>query len=461
MAIALPAYVTGEIAFVGVKLPPYATGEIASVGVKLPPYGSGELTRYGVTLPPYYSAESGPTVLTVTPAGGMLVGGSANIMGDPVIPTGGMLVSGAAPVTFTIVQIFEMIGRGGVLVGGSAPSSFNWTNFSPSGGMKVGGSAVVVFGSVLMATSGGMKIGGGAPEAFFNVYDLSIERVPSGGMRVAGAAVVSEAIAFVPSGGMLAAGSAIVLEVIPVKPTGGMLVGGSADVQLVSVVTPSGGALIGGAAPVVSVFVERPKGGVLIGGSAVVLDFQAVFFPTGGMAVGGTALAYSVPAGIVLTPENPYNNDFPGWAMNLETNAPSRYARLAANSMTPFMGKTFVTNAGGLYILDAADDAGQPIRAAVELAQTDYGSENDKRIPDVFIAIRTTGKMRLAVQTNLSRRLHYAITRDDGVMTSNRVKLGQGLRGRYWTFGITNVNGADFEFEAMSFTPAMLKRHGR
>lgn len=162
----------------------------------------------------------------------------------------------------------------------------------------------------------------------------------------------------------------------------------------------------------------------------------------------------------VSTPENPYNTPFPSWAINYETNAPSRYDSLPANSMCIFNGKTYMACAAGIYEIGADTDAGRPIHASATVAQTNFGSTKNKRIPYVYVGMRSTGAMQLKAIANNQSDRYYALNAIGGAVRGSRADLGKGLEGQYWQFRVDNVNGADFELDSIEFKPAVLSRHG-
>lgn len=394
--------------------------------VKLPTFVSdGSLVIPDMHLPAYAMAVRAtgflPTYLTGTiyfamvPTGGMKMGGGADIFGDPVVPSGGMKMGGTA-----LVDV----------------------NPAPTGGMKMGGSAVV--SSVIV-----------------NIYDINaLDAEPEGGMQMGGVAIIAENITYVPTGGMLKGGSAIVQEHIPCIPTGGMLMSGIADVVSAFVVLPTGGMVMGGIATPTLRYVELPTGGMMIGGAAVVNSRVSLHAPSGGMVMGGAALAYMVPSNIVTTTENPYGNAFPGWAINFETHAPSRYMGLPAKGITQFGGRTFVANDGGLYEISADNDAGQPIRASIEFPTTDFQDSREKRMEVAYIGVKVTGRMVLKVKVNGKDPQYYSIIPSGNNPKGTRVKIGKGLVGRYWGERLDNVDGSDFELESVEFNPYSGQRHG-
>ena len=162
----------------------------------------------------------------------------------------------------------------------------------------------------------------------------------------------------------------------------------------------------------------------------------------------------------VSTPENPYNTPFPAWAINYETNAPSRYDSLPANSMCLFNGKTYMACAAGIYEIGADDDTGRPIHASVTVAQTNFGSTKNKRIPYIYVGMRASGAMQLKAIANNQSDRYYALNAIGGAVRGSRADLGKGLEGQYWQFRVDNVNGSDFELDSIEFKPVVLSRHG-
>ena len=162
----------------------------------------------------------------------------------------------------------------------------------------------------------------------------------------------------------------------------------------------------------------------------------------------------------VSTPENPYATPFPAWAINYETNAPSRYDSLPANSFCNFNGKTYMACAAGIYEIGADNDAGRPIHASATVAQTNFSNTHDKRIAYVYVGIRSTGAMQLKAIANNQSDRYYALNSIGGAVRGSRADLGKGLTGQYWQFRVDNVNGADFELDTIEFKPTILSRHG-
>lgn len=412
MAIALPVYVADGTLSTP-RLPAYALDGTFVVGnIHLPQWTFGFRTLFVVP-----TVLMSPAYLNLTPTGGVKVGGYASIVGDPMVPQGGVLVGGTSPVT-------------------------HWIAVAPTGGVKVGGSAVV-------------------SATIVNIYDIEVtDLMPRGGVEVGGGADIDELINHIPLGGVLVGGAGVVQEAINYIPAGGVRVGGSSPESSVASFIPTGGVIVSGASAIVVKYNETPFGGVLVGGAASVTMRVSLHVPSGGVQVGGSAVAYAIKSNSVVTTENPYADDFPGWSVNYDNGAASRYLGLPANSMTQFAGRTFVANAGGIYEVGADDDAGQEIRAAIEFPTTDYQDAHEKRAEVAYVGVKTQGRMRLKVKTNRQAPKYYVLMPNSTTPKGTRVPLGKGLLGRYWTYRLENIDGSDFDLESVEFNPVSQQRHG-
>lgn len=395
-----------------IALPVYETTAEAPASLALPPYALDASAPASLALPTWLLTEKIPSALTVTPSGGVVIEGGADIMADPWFPSGGVTAGGESTVSAVSVLLFEFYAYGGVQLSGAATVATAWSEFVPSGGASVGGAAAV--------------------------SDYYSTHIPSGGIQVGGVANIQHTA----SGGVLAGGAATVIAIYPLMHV------------------PAGGVVLGGAAVIAGAGVVTGAGGVVAGGAAVVGEYFPMYVPSGGVELGGAAIAFALPAGSVSTPENPYAEAYPGWAVNLDTGAPSRYMGLPATSMFQHAGKTYVTNAAGVYELTGGSDAGQPIRAAVTLPRSDFSDGHEKRVPWVYVGARTAGPLVLKVITDSPSVRYYAVTSGGASMQGYRVQIGKGLKSRYWQFRLENKAGADFDLDSIEILPNVLRQRG-
>lgn len=155
------------------------------------------------------------------------------------------------------------------------------------------------------------------------------------------------------------------------------------------------------------------------------------------------------------------SDEYVGWVLN--EGAASEYRNYPFNGFAAFDGKYYGTAADGLYLLEGDDDQGVPIEASIKTALMDFGTGVLKRIPDVYVAFVGSDKLVLKVITPGQRgeqvETIYTSTVPEGAALHNgRIRIGQGLKSRYWQFELTNVDGADFEIDELAWRPMTLDR---
>lgn len=172
------------------------------------------------------------------------------------------------------------------------------------------------------------------------------------------------------------------------------------------------------------------------------------------------SVARQINVGDVVTPENPYSDPQEAWGINYETNAPYRFYRFPANAMCRFKGKTYVSNFAGVYEVTGETDNGQKINSQVTLPKSNFGDSRNKRIPEVYLGVRSTGKMQLKVVANSDAARYYALNTGSDYVRGSRATVGKGLEANYWQLAVANIDGAPFALDSLEFSPVLLKRHG-
>jgi hypothetical protein len=414
MAFTLPSISLEADALEGLTIPQLVLDASELTGVTLPTLilDASTLTT-GINLPPIYLTEDAPSTLTYVASGGVVLSGGADIVGEPYAATGGVRVGGEADVDATSVSISEFYPRGGARATGAAAVVFDFVEFKPSGGVRVSGAAANTMKTPLHTPSGGVQVSGEAKDPL-------------------------------------------------VVMTGGVSVSGEADVVSIQilVVTPSGGVQVSGGATAASALLITPSGGVQASGAAAVLSKSPVHVPEGGVELSGAAVSVFIPSGYVITPENPLVDVFTGWAINYMTSAASRYEDLPITSMCRFKGKTYATTAAGIYEYGADDDAGQPIKASITIAKSDFGQKFNKRVPYVYLGYKSDSNMRVSIVTNEQTASYYDLQMPEAGSRGARAKTGRGLEGLYWSFRVDNKDGAFFELDTLKIEYTLLRKMG-
>lgn len=151
------------------------------------------------------------------------------------------------------------------------------------------------------------------------------------------------------------------------------------------------------------------------------------------------------------------------WAMNLEGSMPvSQYENFDFNSFAEVGGEYFAANEEGIFRLGADSDAGAPIDAAVGSMLLDLGTSRQKRVQAAYIGYTASGRVVLKVRSEDDGQVvedwFEAQQQTAAAPRNQMVRIGRGLRSRYWQFELVNVDGADFELDSFEMYPIPLNR---
>ena len=135
------------------------------------------------------------------------------------------------------------------------------------------------------------------------------------------------------------------------------------------------------------------------------------------------------------------------WTANTDTFGMSRYTDYPLRSLAVVGGRLVGLTDAALYTLDGDTDDGAPIAASITDARRDFGTDKLKQIGELYVGGQSDGDITLSVETTSvkgdTEQNDYDFTaRELGAVRNTRVKLGRGLRSRYWRFTLSNSGGA-------------------
>lgn len=152
-------------------------------------------------------------------------------------------------------------------------------------------------------------------------------------------------------------------------------------------------------------------------------------------------------------------------AVNAVTAAVTRYANYPFNSMARVNTDYVGAADDGLYLLEGDTDDGDPIAAGMKTGLMDFGSADLKRVPNVYAGLTRAGRLVLKVVTasradEAPKERWYALKQNlrGGDVVGGRFELGRGIKSRYWQFEVINVDGDDFELDALDIDLVRLSR---
>ncbi len=146
------------------------------------------------------------------------------------------------------------------------------------------------------------------------------------------------------------------------------------------------------------------------------------------------------------------------WALNAATAGTTRYENYNFNSFAKIGAKFYGMKADGLYELAGADDAGQAIRARINLGNSSFGTSLQKSMSEAYVGVASTGAIVVKVVANDETYYYTARGRSD-VMQTQRVDFGRGFKATFFELEIQNdPAGGAFDLASIEFTPVPLKR---
>lgn len=140
-----------------------------------------------------------------------------------------------------------------------------------------------------------------------------------------------------------------------------------------------------------------------------------------------------------------------GWCVNLENKAATQYTWGIASA-----SGRYGTRADGIYSMDGEDDAGEPIESLVGLGRQDFGAEEIKRLPAVYVGAICEQPLQLRVVCDGPGGMMdygYSARTSSDSLRNHRIDPGKGLVANWFDLSLSNITGADFSIASIAFAP--------
>ena len=149
-----------------------------------------------------------------------------------------------------------------------------------------------------------------------------------------------------------------------------------------------------------------------------------------------------------------------GLVMNMSHFAVTDYVGYDFNSLAYFNGKFLGGSNQGIFAFGGNGDNGQKINTRAKIPVLDSYRDVLQRARDAWLTCRSDGQMMLVLQ--LGEEDYYDdIFERTGKAHEDRCKLPKGIKERFLSFEIRNVDGSDFDFNNLRFTVDAVQRRRR
>lgn len=138
-----------------------------------------------------------------------------------------------------------------------------------------------------------------------------------------------------------------------------------------------------------------------------------------------------------------------GWCLNVERMAATRYTNAEFTSLNGDYG----TKADGLYQLAGTDDNGVDIDWRIDLGKQDFGAENKKHLPAVYVGAASGEPLVLIVTLPDGAEYEYPARSCSDTIEIHRIDPGKGLRENWYGLALKNERGSSVTLASVSFAP--------
>lgn len=144
------------------------------------------------------------------------------------------------------------------------------------------------------------------------------------------------------------------------------------------------------------------------------------------------------------------------WALHMDAMGSTRYEGYNFNSFATIGGVTYGAAEGGVYRLDGDDDDGAAIQSLVDFGSLNFGTNNRKALPYVYVGMASGGETVLKVESD-GKTYFYEVRDSTDGMKTHRFELGRGLRSTFYGLALIS-EGPAFDLHNIEFHPVELTR---
>jgi len=152
------------------------------------------------------------------------------------------------------------------------------------------------------------------------------------------------------------------------------------------------------------------------------------------------------------------DEEYLAYVVNTQSLGVSEYENYNFNSFS----YPYAASSDGIYEIDnSGTDDGAHINASIKTGLLDFGTSLKKQVPYAYLGITETGRVlfkTVSNNTGVKKERWYEVNSYTDVMDTTRVRMGKGVKAKYWQFEISNTEGEDLSLESMEVLPVVLKR---
>lgn len=150
-----------------------------------------------------------------------------------------------------------------------------------------------------------------------------------------------------------------------------------------------------------------------------------------------------------------------GVVINTKNMSVTEYEGFEFNSLASVGNVSLAANENGIHVLRGSRMSGGPVDSRILSGLMDFGKDVLTVPKDVWLSMRADGQLTLTVRTEEGEEYSYPVPGLKDALHEERVKLGRGLKGRFFDFALENIEGADFDLSKIAIMVDTLRDRKR
>lgn len=165
------------------------------------------------------------------------------------------------------------------------------------------------------------------------------------------------------------------------------------------------------------------------------------------------SLLQAISEDIYFVTEGKGGNTFTGFAFNPINSAVTQYNNYSFYGSAEFDGDWWLVNEDGLFKVDGKLDESSFIHSTIKTATLSFGTSNFKDVREVLLGINNDSEVIIGVSIDDWGTVYYSMKNKTHGLSTQRIKLGRGLYGRFWQFELITRKNEDFDLTEFEIFP--------
>jgi len=137
-----------------------------------------------------------------------------------------------------------------------------------------------------------------------------------------------------------------------------------------------------------------------------------------------------------------------GLVMNMSHFGVAEYFDFPFNSFAYLNGVLLAAGNDGIFAIQGNKDDGKLIQSTVRYPTVDAFGPIKRKLYDCYVTFRSDGQLEIKVKVDENPIYDVETIEGNRKILERKAKMPRGIKGRYYTFEVKNVEGSDFDLQS-------------